>query len=197
VLFFDDEVITGFCRTGNMFAAETFGFTPDCMSLAKALSAAYMPISAIVMSGEFYNVLEQASDVIGTMPHAATYAGHPVAAAVALRMLEIIEERDLVGHVQRVSPRLHRLIHGLSGHELVFNTRALGLGGAVQLYPLKGQPGARGQAMMQAMMDQGLLLRVVGDTINFSPPLIITEAEIDEMMRRFMAALETLPREAA
>jgi len=67
----------------------------------------------------------------------------------------------------------------------------------VQLYPLKGQPGARGQAMMQAMMDQGLLLRVVGDTINFSPPLIITEAEIDEMMRRFMAALETLPREAA
>ncbi len=197
VLFFDDEVITGFCRTGNMFAAETFGFTPDCMSLAKALSAAYMPISAIVMSGEFYNVLEQASDLIGTMPHAATYAGHPVAAAVALRMLEIIEERDLVGHVQRVSPRLHRLIHGLSGHELVFNTRALGLGGAVQLYPLKGQPGARGQAMMQAMMDQGLLLRVVGDTINFSPPLIITEAEIDEMMRRFMAALETLPREAA
>ena len=195
IQMFDDEVITGFCRTGHMFAAETFGFTPDCMSLAKALSAAYQPISAIVMSGEFYDVLERASDVIGTMPHAATYSGHPVAAAVALRMLEIIEERDLLGHVRTVGPRLQRHIHSFAGHELVFNTRAVGLGGAVQLHPIPSQPGARGQAMLQAMMDQGLLLRVVGDTINFAPPLIITAAEIDEMMRRFTAAIETLPRE--
>jgi len=197
VQMFDDEVITGFCRTGNMFAADTFGFTPDCMTLAKALSAAYQPISAIVMSGAFYDVLERASDAIGTMPHAGTYSGHPVAAAVALRMLEIIEERDLVGHVRAVAPRLHTHIHAMAGQELVFNTRALGLGGAVQFHPIKDQPGARGQAMQQAMMDHGLLLRVVGDTINFAPPLIITTAEIDEMMRRFTAALETLPRETA
>ena len=195
VQMFDDEVITGFCRTGHMFAAETFGFTPDCMSLAKALSAAYQPISAIVMSGDFYDVLELASDAIGTMPHAATYSGHPVAAAVALRMLEIIEERDLLGHVRTVGPLLQRHIHSFAQHELVFNARALGLGGAVQFHPIPGQPGVRGQAMLQAMMDQGLLLRVVGDTINFAPPLIITAAEIDEMMRRFTAAIETLPRE--
>lgn len=194
VLLFDDEVITGFCRTGNMFAAETFAMRPDCMTMAKALSAAYQPISAIVMSGDFYDALERGSDAHGVFSHAATYAGHPVAAAVALRMIEIIAERDLLAHVRAVAPRLLRHIHALSGHELVFNTRGIGLGGAVQLRPLPDQPGVRGQAMQQAMMDQGLLLRVVGDTINFAPPLIITEAEIDEMVRRFTAALETLPR---
>ena len=94
-----------------------------------------------------------------------------------------------------MGPRLQQHIHSFAQHELVFNTRALGLGGAVQLRPIPGQPGLRGQAMLQAMMDQGLLLRVVGDTINFAPPLIITAAEIDEMMRRFTAAIETLPRE--
>jgi len=197
VMMFDDEVITGFCRTGHMFAAETFNVRPDCMTLAKALSAAYQPISAVVMGGDFYDALERGSDAFGLFPHAATYAGHPVAAAVALRMIEIIDERDLLGHVRAVSPRLHRHLDALSGHDLVFHTRGLGLGGAVQLHALPDQPGGRGQAMQQAMMDQGLLLRVVGDTINFAPPLIITEAEIDEMFRRFAAALDSLPHGAA
>ena len=194
ILLFDDEVITGFCRTGSMFAAETFGMRPDCMTLAKALSGAYFPISAIVMDGAFYDALERGSDDEGIFSHAATYGGHPVAAAVALRMIEIIEERDLLGHVRRVGPRLQQLIASLNGHPMVFNNRGVGLGGAVQLHSLAEAVGARGRAMQEAMMAEGLLLRVVKDTINFAPPLIITEAEVEELFARFTRALAAVER---
>ena len=194
ILLFDDEVITGFCRTGHMFASQTFGMRPDCMTLAKALSGAYFPISAIVMDGDFYDGLEQGSEEEGTFSHAATYGGHPVAAAVALRMIEIIEERDILGHVRKVAPRLQQLLASLSGHPMVFNIRGVGLGGAVQLHAKADAVGARGQAMQDAMMAEGLLLRVVKDTINFAPPLIITEAEVGELFARFCRALETVQR---
>jgi 4-aminobutyrate--pyruvate transaminase len=197
ILLFDDEVITGFCRTGSMFAAETFAMRPDCLTLAKALSAAYVPISAIVMDGDFYGALERGSDDEGTFSHAATYGGHPVAAAVALRMIEIIEERDLLSHVRRVGPRLQQHLASLAGHPMVFNTRGIGLGGAVQLHSLPNARGSRGQAMQEAMMAEGLLLRVVNDTINFAPPLIITQAEVDEMFARFSRALGAVERAEA
>ena len=162
---------------------------PDCMTLAKALSAAYVPISAIVMDSDFYDALERGSDDEGIFSHAATYGGHPVAAAVALRMIEIIEERDLLGHVRRVGPRLQQHLASLRGHPMVLNTRGIGLGGAVQLHSLPDAAGARGRAMQDAMTAEGLLLRVVKDTINFAPPLIITQAEIDELFARFVRAL--------
>jgi len=194
ILLFDDEVITGFCRTGNMFAAETFAVRPDCMTVAKALSAAYVPISAVVMDGDFYDALEHGSDDEGIFSHAATYSGHPVAAAVALRMIEIIEERDILGHVRRVGPRLQQHLASLAGHPMVFNTRGVGLGGAVQLHSLPDAAGSRGQAMQEAMMAEGLLLRVVKDTINFAPPLIITLSEVDELFARFVRALGAVER---
>jgi len=194
ILLFDDEVITGFCRTGSMFATEAFSMRPHCMTLAKALSAAYFPISAIIMDDEFYDGLERGSDEEGIFSHAATYGGHPVGAAVALRMIEIIEERDLLGHVRHVGPRLQQHLASLTGHPMVFNTRGVGLGGAVQLYSLPDSVGARGRAMQDAMMAEGLLLRVVRDTINFAPPLIITESEVDELFARFTRALGAVER---
>ncbi len=197
ILLFDDEVITGFCRTGSMFAAQTFRMRPDCMTLAKALSAAYFPISAVVMDGDFYDVLERGSDDEGIFSHAATYGGHPVAAAVALRMIEIIEERDLLGHVRRVGPRLQQHLASLVGHPMVLNIRGIGLGGAVQLHSLPNAAGCRGQAMLEAMMAEGLLLRVVKDTVNFAPPLIITLAEVDELFARFTRALGAVQRAEA
>ncbi|MBS0560573.1 MAG: aminotransferase class III-fold pyridoxal phosphate-dependent enzyme, partial [Proteobacteria bacterium] len=191
-LLFDDEVICGFGRTGALFGAETLGIQPDCITIAKALSAAFQPISAVIMNGDFYDVLERGSDEAGVFSHAATYSGHPVAAAVALRMLQLIEERDLIGHVRRVAPRLHRLIGGMAGHPMVFNTRAIGLSGAVQFRPSAEGPGVLGKRLQQAMIDQGLLLRVVRDTVNFAPPLIISESEIDELFRRFRKAVDTV-----
>jgi 4-aminobutyrate--pyruvate transaminase len=167
------------------------------MTLAKALSGAYVPISAIVMDGDFYDALERGSDDEGIFSHAATYGGHPVAAAVALRMIEIIEERDLLGHVRHVGPRLQQHLASLAGHPMVFNTRGIGLGGAVQLHSLPDAAGARGRAMQDAMMAEGLLLRVVKDTINFAPPLIITLAEVDELFARFTRALGAVERAEA
>jgi 4-aminobutyrate--pyruvate transaminase len=180
-----------------MFGATTLGIQPDCMTVAKALSAAFQPISAVVMGGDFYDVLEKGSDQAGVFSHAGTYSGHPVAAAVALRMLQLIEERDLLGHVQRTAPRLHHHIGAMAGHPLVFNTRMIGLSGAVQFHPSPDGPGVRGQRMQQALMDQNLLLRTVGDTVLFAPPLIITESEIDEVFRRFNRAVDTIADEAA
>ena len=193
ILLFDDEVITGFCRTGNMFAAETFAMRPHCMTLAKALSAAYVPISAIVMDGEFYDALERGSDEEGIFSHAATYGGHPVAAAVALRMIEIIEERDLLGHVRRVGPRLQQhLLAYRASHGVQYPWCRPWRRRTVAQPAGRGR--RRGRAMQDAMMAEGLLLRVVKDTINFAPPLIITEAEVDELFARFTRALATVER---
>jgi 4-aminobutyrate--pyruvate transaminase len=192
---FCDEVITGFGRTGHMFATETFGIAPTCITIAKALSSAYMPISAVLMSGDFYDELEAGSDAIGTFTHAGTYAGHPVAAAVALRMLELMEERDVLGHVRSVVPVLQAGLAAWRGHELVADVRGQGLGGAIQFKP-QGTPGQVGARMTEALQDHGLILRVAGDSCVFSPPLVITAAEIAEMFQRFARAVEQMARAA-
>ncbi len=188
ILLFADEVITGFGRTGDMFASQTLGIAPVCITAAKALSAAYMPISAVLMSGDFYDDLEAGSDAIGSFTHAGTYAGHPVAAAVALRMLELIEERDILGHVRAVAPALQAGLAAWRGHELVADVRGQGLGGAIQFRP-QGKPGRLGAWLGEALAEQGLILRVQGDTCVFSPPLVISAAEIAELFARFGRAV--------
>jgi 4-aminobutyrate--pyruvate transaminase len=196
IRFFDDEVVTGFARTGNMFGCETFAMTPDCMSVAKALSSAYQPISAVLMSEEFYEGLERGSDQAGMFSHAGTYHGHPVPAAVALRVLELMEERNILGHVRAVSPRFAAALGALEDHPLICGSRSVGLAGAVDL----AIDTAPGQASLESGMlgshcgrccqENGLFVRPVGDTIVMAPPLIITEQEIDEMFRRLRRALD-------
>ncbi len=196
IMLFDDEVITGFCRTGNMLGAETYGLQPDCITMAKALSSAYQPISAVVMSEAFYDGLEQGSARAGMFSHAGTYHGHPVAAAVALRVLELIEERDILGHVQAIAPHFAARIEGFADHPLVGEARAQGLGGAVELVVDKrtrrkpDPAGAIAGHMGERCQEHGLFVRATGDAVVLAPPLVITEAEIDELFRRFAAALD-------
>src|SRR4029077_13060001 len=104
ILFVADEVICGFGRTGNMFGCETFGISPDMMAMAKQLSAAYQPISALMINEKIYRALVSESEKIGTFGHGFTYGGHPVATAVALETLKIYEERDILGHVRKIAP---------------------------------------------------------------------------------------------
>jgi len=197
VLICADEVICGFGRTGNMFGSETYKITPDFMTVAKALSSAYLPISAVMVSNTVAEAVSQNSSKIGTFGHGYTYSGHPVAAAVALETLKIYEERDILSHVRAIAPRFQAGLKALGDHPLVGEARGTGLIGAVELVADKESRanfdpklgvgvycGNRAQA-------HGMITRALGgDALAFCPPLIITEDEIDEMFARFRKGLD-------
>src|SRR5690606_34037924 len=201
VLLIADEVICGFGRTGNMFGSETFGLEPDMMTMAKALSSAYLPISATLISDKIYQVIADRSAQIGTFGHGYTYSGHPVAAAVAVETLKFYEERDIVGRVRKLAPRFQEGLRSFAGHRLVGEARGVGLIGALELVSDKRskagfQPAGRAGAVFAAKaQEHGLICRNLVDTVALCPPLIITESEIDERMRRFGLALDATARE--
>jgi 4-aminobutyrate---pyruvate transaminase len=203
VLFIADEVICGFGRTGNMFGCQTYGLKPDLITVAKALSSAYLPISAVLMSEKVFDVLAEGSKTSQMFGHGYTYTGHPVSAAVALETLKIYEERDIVGHVREVSPRFVERVHALADHPLVGHTRAVGLIGALELMadganrePFDPQltVGPRVAAKAQ---ERGLIIRAVQDNVCFSPPLIITADEVDRMFDITKQALDDVADELA
>ncbi|TAJ85067.1 MAG: aminotransferase class III-fold pyridoxal phosphate-dependent enzyme [Reyranella sp.] len=196
VLLIADEVIAGFGRTGNMWGCETYGIQPDMISCAKALSAAYQPISALMISDKVYDAVESLSATNGTFGHGFTYGAHPVACAVALETLKIYEERDIVGQVRKVGPVMQAGLEAFRGHPLVGDVRGVGLFTGVELMKdAKARtPWAPEQKVGTMVMDHalrhGLIVRAIGDRIAFTPPLIITEEQIGEMCKRFRLALD-------
>lgn len=196
ILSVSDEVICGFGRTGNWWGAQTFGYQPDFISCAKQLSSAYLPISAVLVPEHVFEVIRDNSGRIGTFGHGFTYGGHPVAAAVALRTLQIYEERDMLGHVNAVAPRFQARLKKLGDHPLVGEARGIGLIGAAELVADKNSKrsfaatAGVGAACMNFAQEEGLIIRAMaGDVIGFCPPMIITESEIDELFDRFGRAL--------
>jgi 4-aminobutyrate--pyruvate transaminase len=196
VLLIADEVICGFGRTGRMFGSETFGLRPDIVVMAKALSSGYLPISATAISEPIYQALLSQSDRLGYFAHGHTYGGHPAACAVALEALRLYEERDIVGHVQRVGPRLQAGLRRLADHPLVGDVRGVGLIAGVELVRDRASraafdpPGSAGLTFQARAQERGLIVRGLQDTVALCPPLIITESEVDELLARFEAALE-------
>jgi len=196
ILFVVDEVICGFGRTGNMWGCQTFELKPDMITMAKALSSAYLPISALMVSEDVYGVLVDQSEKIGMFGHGFTYGGHPVPAAVALETLKIYEERDTFGHVRDVAPNLQEGLRKFQDHALVGEVRGMGLIAAVELVQDKEtrQPfelsDKVGLQLVGFAQGHGLIIRAIGDSIAFSPPLIITSDEIDEMLGCFSRALD-------
>jgi 4-aminobutyrate--pyruvate transaminase len=197
ILFVVDEVICGFGRTGNMFGTQTFDLKPDIITLAKALSAGYLPISANLLTNALYDVLLAQSDKLGIFGHGYTYSAHPVPAAVALETLKIYEERDIVGKVRRVGPRMQAGIRSYAEHPLIGEARGIGLIGAVELVRDKAtrqsfdpKAGIAAYLVRRAQHHGAILRNMPGDVIAFSPPLIISETEIDEMMACFGRALD-------
>jgi 4-aminobutyrate--pyruvate transaminase len=192
----DDEVITGFGRTGNWFGATTYGFEPESMSIAKALSSAYLPISAVLLSPELSDIVEQESGKIGTFGHGFTYTGHPVASAVALKTIEIYQRRDIVGHVRHVAPLFQKRLAALGGHPLVGEASGIGLIGAVELVADKAtrtnfEPARQvGATLGNFAQGEGLIVRpLLGDRVALCPPLVIAEGEIAELFDRLERAL--------
>lgn len=197
VLMICDEVICGFGRTGNVWGAQTFGIKPDIVTMAKALSSAYLPISAMLMSEPIYQALVSESEKIGTFGHGYTYSAHPVSAAVAIETLKIYEERDIFGHVRRVAPRFAKGFKQLADHPLVGEQQSVGLIGAIQLVRDKAKkqffdPKAGVAPFFgRRAQEHGLICRpLFGDRVALCPPLIITDDQIGEMFRRFSLALD-------
>jgi 4-aminobutyrate--pyruvate transaminase len=197
VLFVVDEVICGFGRTGNLFGTQTFDLKPDVMTVAKALSAGYLPISASIVSGALYEVLLAQSDKLGIFGHGYTYSAHPVPAAVALETLKIYEERDIVSQVRRVAPRMQDALRGYASHPLIGEARGIGLIGAVELVRDKAtkqsfdpKAGVAAYLVRRAQQHGVILRNMPGDVVAFCPPLVSTESEIDEMFAGFAKALD-------
>jgi len=195
VLLIADEVICGFCRTGEMFGSTTFGLRPDILTAAKALSSGYVPISAVMVSEQVHAAVAANSGKIGTFGHGFTYSGHPVTAAVALETLRIYEDEQVLAHVQAVAPQFQAGLRRYAGHPHVGEVRGVGLIGALELAadPAKRMPfdaamkaGAR---LAELALQEGLIVRAMGDAVAFCPPLIITPAQIDEMFERFDRAM--------
>ena len=196
VLLIADEVICGFGRTGNMWGSQTFGIEPDILTVAKALTSGYMPMSAALLSDPIYQVIADNTDKLGTLGHGYTYTGHPVAAAVAAETLKIYEEQDIVGHVRGIMNRFQSGLRRFADHPLVGEVRGVGLIAGVELVADKGTktafdpPGKVGAAFGQYAQERGLIIRPLGDSIGICPPLIIAPAEIDALLERFGQALD-------
>src|SRR5437762_13195595 len=166
------------------------------MTLAKALSAGYQPISASLVTNELYEILVAQSDKLGIFGHGYTYSAHPVPAAVALETLKIYEERDIVAQVRRVAPRMQAGIRSYADHPLIGEARGIGMIGAVELVRDKttkqsfdAKAGVAAYLVRRAQHHGAILRNMPGDIVAFSPPLIISESEIDEMMACFGKAL--------
>jgi 4-aminobutyrate--pyruvate transaminase len=195
VLIVADEVITGFGRTGNPFACQTYGITPDFIVVSKALTSSYLPLTAILFTDKIYQTLADNSAKIGVFAHGFTASGHPVATAVALENLDILEERDLLTVARRLGPQFQARLRSFADHPLIGEARGVGLIGALEFVAdktTKAMPspvGSYGARIAELCHEEGLIIRAIGDVIAFCPPLIITEAQIEDLFGRFGRAL--------
>ncbi len=193
ILLIADEVICGFGRTGNWFGSTTMGIKPDIMTIAKGLSSGYQPIGGSIVSDEVAQVIGS-----GEFNHGYTYSGHPVAAAVALENLRILEEEHVIDHVRDVAaPALAEMWHGLSDHPLVGETKIVGMMGSLALTPDKenrarfaADAGTAGYMTRERCFANNLVMRHVYDRMIISPPLVITPEEIDLLGQRARTALD-------
>lgn len=203
ILLVADEVICGFGRTGHVWGSQTFGLEPDIMTSAKALSAAWLPMAAVLVSQKVWEPLQRGAGDIGTFGHGFTCSGHPVAAAVALEALNIYEQEHVFARVPSLSDRFLTHLHGLAEHPFIGDTRGVGLIGALELVAEKdGRSSFDPGRMMAARLvdlcqEEGLVLRALaGDIVAFCPPLVISLDDMDEMFVRFRRALDRWTLEA-
>jgi 4-aminobutyrate--pyruvate transaminase len=197
VFMISDEVICGFGRLGTRFGCETFNFRPHAITVAKALSSAYLPIAGVMIPEVMYQALLTESRKIGVFGHGFTYGGHPVSAAVALKAIEIYARERIVEQAAERAPKFQGRLKALGQHPLVGEARGLGLIGGLELVADKASKRsfaaqhAVGARAVQFAEAEGLIVRsVIGDVLTLCPPLIIGPAEIDELFDRLARALE-------
>ncbi|RJG12550.1 aspartate aminotransferase family protein [Pseudomonas cavernicola] len=192
ILFVADEVICGFGRTGEWFGSDYYGNAPDLMTIAKGLTSGYIPMGGLIVSDKIVDTLNEGGD----FNHGFTYSGHPVAAAVALENIRILREEKILERVrEETAPYLQKRLRELADHPLVGEVRGVGLLGAIELVKNK-QTRERFEGKGVGMIcrghcfDNGLIMRAVGDTMIISPPLVISKAEIDELVAKARLCLD-------
>ncbi|UST55964.1 aspartate aminotransferase family protein (plasmid) [Comamonadaceae bacterium OTU4NAUVB1] len=201
VLMIADEVICGFGRTGEMFGSTTFGIRPDILTCAKALSSGYVPISAVMVNDKVHAAIAAHSGKLGSFGHGYTYSGHPVACAIALEVLRVYEDERILDHVRELAPTFQARLRAFAGRPWVGHVRGVGLIGAIELMADKAArtPFAAadkaGYRFAQMALEEGLIVRAMGDSIGLCPPLIITAAELDDLFERLARAMDRFDAE--
>ncbi len=196
ILLVADEVICGFFRTGNTWGCQTYGIEPDMLSMAKALSSGYLPISALMVNQKIWDAMLAESEKIGQFGHGYTYSGHPVSASVAIEAQKIYEEMDILSHVRAVGPHLQARLAELLEHDLVGEVRGTALIAGVELVKDKaahtkfGKPGVVGTVFRKNAEKHGLIIRNILDAIAICPPLIIDKPGVDQLADRMHAAVQ-------
>jgi putrescine aminotransferase len=192
ILFVADEVICGFGRTGEWFGSDFYDLKPDLMTIAKGLTSGYIPMGGVIVRDEFVAVLNEGGD----FNHGFTYSGHPVSAAVGLENIRILRDENIVERVKsEAAPYLQKRLRELSDHPLVGEVRGVGLLGAIELVQDKAtrkryEGKGAGMICRTFCFDNGLIMRAVGDTMIISPPLVISFAEIDELIEKARKCLD-------
>ncbi len=193
ILLIFDEVITGFGRLGDSFATEYFGVEPDMITCAKGLTNGTIPMGAVICRKGIYEAMMDHADEAGAtieLFHGYTYSGHPIAAAAALATLEVYREESLFERARDLSPYLENAAHALKGSKHIIDIRNLGLVAAIELEPRPGAPTKRAYDIYRHCFEKGLLIRIAGDTLAVSPPLIVTKEQIDQIFETIKDALE-------
>ncbi len=193
ILLIFDEVITGFGRVGAATASEYFGVTPDLLTMAKAINNAAIPMSAVAASRQVHDAIVNAGPGNAIeLFHGYTYSAHPTAAAACIAAQDIYKREGLFARANQMAPKFQAAIHALRGEPHVKDIRNLGLMGAVELNSRDGAPGTRAYDAFLKCLEKGVMVRFTGDILAFSPPLIVTDAQIDEIFATVKAALHAV-----
>jgi beta-alanine--pyruvate transaminase len=192
ILLIFDEVITGFGRLGTPFAADYFGVTPDLMTVAKGLTSGVVPMGAMFVTRNLYETFMRGPEHLIEFAHGYTYSGHPVACAAALGTLDTYADEGLLTRAAELEPYWSDAVHSLRGLPHVIDVRNIGLIGAIELEPMPDAPTKRAFPAFLEAFENGVLIRTTGDTIALSPPLIISRAQIDELLGTLSTVLKTL-----
>ncbi len=193
ILLIFDEVITGFGRVGAAFAAERFGVTPDMIAFAKGVTSGAMPMGGVVLDRKIYDAFMGGAEHAIDMFHGYTYSGHPAAAAAACATIDLYRDEDLFARARQMETYFADAVHSLKGRPHVADIRNIGMAAAIDLNGVDGMPGKRGFDLLRSLFfDHDIMVRVSGDTLAFSPPLIAEKSHVDEIFEKVGKALDAV-----
>jgi beta-alanine--pyruvate transaminase len=192
ILLIFDEVITAFGRLGGNFAADVYGVEPDMITFAKGVTSGTVPMGGVIASSEVYQAFMAGPPAAIELFHGYTYSAHPLACAAGIATLQLYKDEDLFARAARMAPVLEKALHSLKGTRHVIDIRNQGLVGAVELAPRPGAPGARAFEAFVKSFEKGVLVRQTGDIIAIAPPLIVEEAQLEQIVQTLREVIATL-----